>query len=133
MSDKIKETLQFAIVEPRAATVPQPVEKKGWGAAKYVQFGEDNKYPDFLLECYENCAVLQSIINRLADYVAGSGVDDEQQGEREVNTDGLTLNDLVKKCAVALRLSNPTTFESCNTLREPRDSPKALCLRTVTL
>ena len=100
MSDKIKETLLFAVVEPQAATVPKPVEKKGWGAAKYVQFGEDNKYPDFLLECYENCAVLQSVINRLADYVAGSGVGNERQGEKEVNTDGLTLNDLVKKCTV---------------------------------
>lgn len=92
--------LNFSIVDPVPPTIPLPIEKKGFGAAKYVYYGEDNRYPDFLLACYDECATLQAIINRIADYISGSGFNVEQQEKLVVNHDGLTLLELVKKVSV---------------------------------
>ena len=86
-------------IDLRQAVAPEPVEKKGYGTAKYVTFGEDNKYPDFLLHCYDECSILQSIINGLSDYVAGSGFV-VGNAERIVNEKGETYLSLVQRCAV---------------------------------
>lgn len=86
-------------IDLRQAVSPEPVEKKGYGTAKYVTFGEDNKYPDFLLNCYNECSILQSIINGLSDYVAGSGFV-MGDAERIVNEKGETYLSLVQRCAV---------------------------------
>ena len=100
MKNEDKKTrFDFSIVEPRAAFVPKPVEKKNSSTAKYVSYGEDNLYPDYLLSCYEDCAVLQSVINGLSDYVAGSGFATGNE-KLVVNEKGMTLVELVKKITV---------------------------------
>lgn len=95
----MSEKLNFTIVEPPSATVPQPVEKKGYGSAKYVYFGEDNLYPDFLLQCYEQCATLQSIVNGLTDYVCGKGFA-TGNADLVVNEKDETLLDVVRMAVV---------------------------------
>lgn len=89
----------FSIIDPPSASVPLPIEKKGYGAQKYISFGEDNLYPEFLLTCYEQCAVLQSIINGLADYISGSGFVSGNP-DMVVNEKGETLLDVVQKTTV---------------------------------
>ena len=100
MSDnENKQQLNFTIVEPRSAEIPLPVEKKGYGSAKYVTYGEDNRYPDFLLTCYDECSTLQSIINGLSDYISGSGFATGDP-QRIVNEKGETYLSLVQRCSV---------------------------------
>lgn len=91
--------MAFAVIKPRSASIPQPVEKKGYGAAKYVCYGDDNLYPNYLLGCYEQCSTLQSIINGLTDYIVGAGF---ASGDplQVVNEKGETLGDIVRKATV---------------------------------
>ena len=99
MNNNETQQMNFAVVEPRSAAIPKPVEKKSYGSGKYVTYGEDNAYPDFLLRCYEECSTLQSIINGLADYVAGAGFL-TGDAERIVNEKGETYLSLVQRAVV---------------------------------
>ena len=94
-----QQQMNFAVVEPRSAAIPKPVEKKSYGSGKYVTYGEDNAYPDFLLLCYEECSTLQSIINGISDYVAGAGFL-TGDAERIVNEKGETYLSLVQRAVV---------------------------------
>ncbi len=98
MSETTK-TTNVVSIDLREAIAPEPIEKKGYGAAKYVTFGEDNRFPDFLLHCYDECSILQSIINGLSDYVAGSGFV-LGDANRIVNEKGETYLSLVQRCVI---------------------------------
>lgn len=97
--ETIKTKFNFSAIEPRSASVPQPVERKSFGTGRYISFGEDNLYPNYLLGCYDQCSTLQSIINGLADYMTGNGFVSGQP-ELVINEKGEALGDLVRKCAV---------------------------------
>lgn len=101
--DNQKQLITLHAIDTRPIDLPQPIEKtdkKG-----FVMFGggnsnyQANTYPDFLFDCYSECATLQSIINGLVDYVCASGMVNEAQAEKSVNKDGESLLDIVKKCA----------------------------------
>ena len=94
-----RQQINFAVVEPRSAEIPVPVEKKALGSARYVTFGEDNQYPNFLLGCYDECSTLQSIINGLADYIAGSGFVTGTP-DRIINEKREPYLSLVQRCVV---------------------------------
>lgn len=67
----------------------------------FVVWGEGNAYPNYLLECYEKCATLQSIINATADYVCGDDVVcNVPNFQIEVNKNGETLRDIVQKITI---------------------------------
>lgn len=89
-----KEQLNFAIIENRTKTVPVLKETKMTGK-KYIGYGEDNKYPDYLFSLYQNSTVLQSIINGIVDYAVGQGVTCDFLSMK-VNEDGETWEDLLK-------------------------------------
>ena len=88
-------TTNLRAVEPHSVEVPQPTEKVLSGK-DYVMYGEDNKYPDHLLQYYEDCPTLQSVINGLADYVSGAGME-AYKGAIVVDSKGGTLEELAKK------------------------------------
>ena len=50
---------------------PTEIENKSKG---FVQWGDRNDYPDYLLSLYENVATLQSVINGTVDYIVGNEV-----------------------------------------------------------
>lgn len=61
---------------------PLPVEiKQGKGNDKIVLFGNDNLYPNFLLELFNTCALHKGIINSKVDYIIGDGVFNKVTGE----------------------------------------------------
>lgn len=88
-------TTKLRAIEPHIVDVPSPTEKTA-GGKNYVLFGDDNKYPDHLLQYYEDCPTLQSIINGLVDYVCGAGMQGDK-GAIVVDGKGGTLEELVKK------------------------------------
>lgn len=53
--------------------VPEIVDKKT--SKDYVNWGENNKLPEYLWDCYLKCSNLQSIVNTVADYIVGDGID----------------------------------------------------------
>lgn len=64
----------------------------------FVSWGDGNKYPQFLLDLYNNCTTLQTIINGTSDYVTGDDIVCNINGfERRVNTKGETIKDIIQK------------------------------------
>lgn len=64
----------------------------------FVSWGEGNKYPQFLLDLYNNCTTLQTIVNGTSDYVTGDDIVCNINGfERRVNTKGETIKDIIQK------------------------------------
>ena len=83
--------IKFSIINSNLTTpTPEEIEVNN---KDYVLFGSDNKYPEVLLNCYNDCGILSSIINSITDYVSAGGTDIE---DFAVNKDE-TLNELIKK------------------------------------
>lgn len=49
------------------------VDKKT--SKKYINWGEDNKLPDYIWDSYLNCSNLQAVVNSVVDYTNGSSID----------------------------------------------------------
>lgn len=88
------ETNKFAIIENRTKIIPVMDEVKITGK-KYMGFGKDNQYPQYLFSLYRNSTILQSVINGIVDYAVGQGVKSLFLTE-QVNTDGETWDDIMK-------------------------------------
>ena len=65
--------MKFATVTPHGIIVPDVVDKKT--SKKYINWGEDNKLPNYLWDNYLSCSNLQAIVNTVVDFVIGDGVD----------------------------------------------------------
>lgn len=88
------ETNKFAVIENRTKIIPVMDEVKITGK-KYMGFGKDNQYPQYLFSLYRNSTILQSVINGIVDYAVGQGVKSLFLSE-QVNTDGETWDDIMK-------------------------------------
>lgn len=80
-----KEQMNFSVVGTKSITVPTKIDSKS--AGRYVKYGEDNKYPEFLWETYLGCSVLQSIVNGTADFVLGEDIISSHSALNEDNED----------------------------------------------
>lgn len=88
------EASKFAVIENRTKIIPVMDEVKITGK-KYMGFGKDNQYPQYLFSLYRNSTILQSVINGIVDYAVGQGVKSLFLSE-QVNTDGETWDDIMK-------------------------------------
>lgn len=65
--------MSFATVTPHGIIIPDVIDKKT--SKKYINWGEDNKLPNYLWDNYLSCSNLQSIVNTISDFVIGEGVE----------------------------------------------------------
>lgn len=79
--------------------VPSFVEKQNAGKP-YLNYGNNNQFPQYLWELYLRSAILQSIINGSVDYVMGNSISSTIPIADKINQDGETLEDLIKKLAI---------------------------------
>lgn len=93
----------FAVIENRTKILPVLKETKMAGR-KYIGYGEDNKYPDYLFSLYENSTILQSIINGIVDYAVGQGVEGLLLSDK-VNRDGETWDDILKNIVLDFKVT----------------------------
>lgn len=96
--------MNFSIFDGQAKVVPTFIEKENTGKP-YLNYGIDNRFPNYLWELYLRSAILQSIINGTADYVGGDGINYSmdttiQRLKEQANKDGETLDDIIKKITV---------------------------------
>lgn len=94
----------FVALEGQTKVIPTFVEKENNGKP-YLNYGVDNKFPNYLWELYLRSAILQSIVNGTADFAGGNGITYSdnatvQKLSDEANTDGETLEDVIKKLTV---------------------------------
>lgn len=80
--------------------VPLPIEKiydTPYQEDKFVPYGESNTFPERLLEMIESTSLVETIIDKITKFVIGQGLTIVGQDmEGEVNTKGMTWNDLIK-------------------------------------
>lgn len=93
--------MNFGIVPRLEKDIPSSVETKVSGK-RYVAWGTDNKFPEYLWDLYLRSALEQSIINGIADYVHGSGVTKVNPSIKadQINKDGETLDDILDKILI---------------------------------
>lgn len=99
--DNEKQKMSFSIFDSPAKVIPTFIEKENTGKP-YLNYGVDNRFPNYLWELYLRSAILQSIVNGTADYTGGNGivykdVPTIQRLSQEANKDGETLDDIIKK------------------------------------
>lgn len=85
----------FSVITPNYIQVPDVIDCKGTG--KYIKYGMDNKFPNYLWDNFLKCSNLQAIIQNITDYVAGNGITTDWNIS---NTDGETLEEVVKHCVL---------------------------------
>lgn len=72
-NDKARATLTFAAIDPYIEqNIVLPTESKGKGDR--IIWGTGDRYPDYLLELYNNSPTLRAIINGNVDFITGDEV-----------------------------------------------------------
>ncbi|WP_159729205.1 hypothetical protein [Sphingobacterium sp. 18053] len=102
---------------------PLPTEPKQNNADRHVNWGEDNLYPNFLIDIADKSSLHGSILNSKSNYIFGDGLIDRKSGEFldeiRVNEDD-SLSELIKKCINDLVYFNAFAVEvTFNQLGEP--------------
>lgn len=98
MSDNISLFLT-AVEKQVTSNIVSPKESKS--NKDFVVWGDGNKFPNYLMECYNNCPTLQSIINGTSDYVCGDDVIvNNIMFSKKVNNNGETMKELISKIAL---------------------------------
>ena len=88
------EKMSFSFIPRANKEIPVPKESKT--GKKYVTWGDQNTYPEYLWDLYNRSSLLQSIINGIGDYVHGDGVTNVDPSINYVcNKDGQTLDDVI--------------------------------------
>lgn len=77
-----------------AIHLPKIAEKRG---SEWVSFGENNLYPELLIELYNNSAMHHTAIDSKADAITGEGI--INFGSTILNTKGETLDEIFEKIA----------------------------------
>lgn len=99
-SDKVVKNYFMAFGNETSYDVPLPIEKiydNIYNEDKYVPFGEGNTFPEKLLEMIESTSIVETIIDKITKFVIGQGlIVTGQDMESEINTKGMTWNDLIK-------------------------------------
>jgi DNA-binding MarR family transcriptional regulator len=92
--------MEIKVLTFAEAKQPEYKEKKGEG---YMQYGQNNDYPQYLLDLFNKSAKHNAIIRGKVNYIVGNGWAGEQDIVKKVNREE-TLNDLTKKIALDLEL-----------------------------
>ena len=102
MADKEKKTtpFYFLALDPFIETCIVSPEEKKTNGKEYILWGDKNLYPEYLVELFNNCTTLHSVITGTADYVAGNGATSARPlYGRFMNRKGQTAHEIVKALA----------------------------------
>jgi len=92
--------MEIQVLTFAEAKQPEYKEKKGEG---YMQYGQNNDYPQYLLDLFNKSAKHNAIVRGKVNYIVGNGWAGEQAIVKKVNREE-TLTDLTKKVALDLEL-----------------------------
>jgi hypothetical protein len=96
------ESIQFAkYVEPN-------YEEKATTQG-FVQYGDDNLYPQYLIDLYNSSAVHHALVDSIAYMIFGKGIDSE--GEAKLQVEKWGLNDEIRKACLDLKLQGGFALE----------------------
>ena len=74
MSSTERANVAFAAIEPYLESHIVSAKETRLAGKDFIEWGDNNLYPDYLLDLYNNVATLKSIIDGCVDYIAGDDV-----------------------------------------------------------
>ena len=93
--------MNIQLIQFAEAKQPEYKEKKGEG---YIQYGEKNDYPQYLVELFNKSAKHNSIVRSKVHYICGNGwTGSSEQFIEHINRTE-TLNDITKKISLDIEL-----------------------------
>ena len=92
--------MSFQIIQFAEAKQPEYKEKKGEG---YIQYGDKNDYPNYLIDLFNKSAKHNAIVRSKVHYISGNGWTGSEQFIQQVNRTE-TLNDLTRKVSLDIEL-----------------------------
>ena len=92
--------MSFQIIQFAEAKQPEYKEKKGEG---YIQYGEKNDYPIYLIDLFNKSAKYNAIVKSKVHYISGNGWAGSEGFIQHVNRTE-TLNDLTRKVSLDIEL-----------------------------
>ena len=92
--------MSFQIIQFAEAKQPEYKEKKGEG---YIQYGEKNDYPIYLIDLFNKSAKHNAIVKSKVHYISGNGWSGSEEFIQHVNRTE-TLNDLTRKVSLDIEL-----------------------------
>jgi ribosomal protein S25 len=92
--------MSFQIIQFAEAKQPEYKEKKGEG---YIQYGEKNDYPQYLIDLFNKSAKHNAIVKSKVHYISGNGWSGSEEFIQHVNRTE-TLNDLTRKVSLDIEL-----------------------------
>lgn len=92
--------MNYQLVQFAEARQPEYREKRGEG---YIQYGEKNDYPQYLIDLFNKSAKHNAIVRSKVHYICGNGWAGNQEFIRNVNRTE-TLNDLTKKVSMDIEI-----------------------------
>lgn len=88
--------LEFASIYPeKEIVVPEIIDKKS--NKKWILWGENNKLPNYLWDCYLKCSNLQAIVNNINNYICGNGIETTYN---YLSDEDETLEEVIQKCVL---------------------------------
>lgn len=101
MSNTEKMPVRFAAIDPYVDTRIISAKETPSRGGDYISWGEGNAFPEYLLDLYNRCATLRSIINGCVDFACGNACELAPGllpwGENIVNEKGMTADELVRE------------------------------------
>jgi predicted transcriptional regulator len=92
--------MSFQIIQFAEAKQPEYKEKKGEG---YIQYGDKNDYPNYLIDLFNKSAKHNAIVRSKVHYISGNGWSGSEEFIQHVNRTE-TLNDLTRKVSLDIEL-----------------------------
>lgn len=100
MDKKIRKKTDLSVITVPNVTSTRYAEVYNQGK-RWVSYGQDNRYPDYLWGLYTDAPTQQAIIDAKTAFTLGDGVTGMDE---DVNAQGETLEDVLHKCAFDLHL-----------------------------
>lgn len=86
--------LQFHHIQMDEVIVPDICDKKT--NKRWVNWGENNKLPNYIWDSYLKCSNLQAIVNTVNNYIIGEGISTNYSF---LSDDEETIQEIIEKCA----------------------------------
>jgi len=97
-----KNKIQFATIKKDTYQKRYSSEKKD---KKFIKYGDDNQYPNYLIDLYNHSSTHASCVNAVVEGIRGEGLITENESVLDsANKAGETLNDIYNKIALDYKL-----------------------------
>lgn len=108
MQDKDKKKYLFTAIVNETKEIPK-LEVKQVKNCKYLKYGTDNLFPQYIYDLYTNSSQMSSIIDTMKDYVQGNGITSNYN--TIVNRKGDTFDLFIEKIVIDYLLFGGFAFQ----------------------